>query len=305
METAGTSTPSYGFRQFVRNLLIKLDKICQPTRSLPTASPAGRVLSPCWQHHFPHHSDRFSPACVHNLLRRDGPGLSRQWPALLPSPALSAAGGALLRNGSRTSGVPATPGRAAVSGPACTALMRQGRSVARAAGPRHRRPRLRHETHRRGHASAASRPLKAHARVVETVCQSAQPPADRSVQRLVRRRRWTAPADCWAARRRSGPPEARQRARMDAAPCLSSLPPRGHSGWHRRRCAPPVPLLPFTPHPPLEGFAARCAPGGKRLCRSCLPLCFLSSLLTRLRNRRRGALSHQDLARLCAPSGYA
>jgi len=32
METAWTSAPSYGFRPFVRNLLIKLDKICQPTR---------------------------------------------------------------------------------------------------------------------------------------------------------------------------------------------------------------------------------------------------------------------------------
>src|SRR5712691_1988099 len=34
MEIAWTSTPSYGFRPFVRNLLIKLDKICQPTRGL-------------------------------------------------------------------------------------------------------------------------------------------------------------------------------------------------------------------------------------------------------------------------------
>ena len=32
METAWTSTPSYGFRPFVRNLLMKRDKICQPTR---------------------------------------------------------------------------------------------------------------------------------------------------------------------------------------------------------------------------------------------------------------------------------
>jgi hypothetical protein len=36
METAWTSTPSSGLRQFVRNLLIKLDKICQPTRPVPT-----------------------------------------------------------------------------------------------------------------------------------------------------------------------------------------------------------------------------------------------------------------------------
>ena len=36
MEIAWTSTPSYGFRPFVRNLLIKLDKICQPTRANAT-----------------------------------------------------------------------------------------------------------------------------------------------------------------------------------------------------------------------------------------------------------------------------
>ena len=82
---------------------------------------------------------------------------------------------------------------------------RQGRSVERAEGPLHRRPRLRHRTRRRGAASAASRPPQARARVVETVRLSAQPPADRSVQRLIRRRRWTAPAHGWAARRRSCP----------------------------------------------------------------------------------------------------
>jgi len=54
-------------------------------------------------------------------------------------------------------------------------------------------------------------------------------------------RGWTAPALRWAARRCSGPPSARQRARTDAAPCLTSSPPEGHSGKHRRRCALPVP----------------------------------------------------------------
>jgi hypothetical protein len=49
-------------------------------------------------------------------------------------------------------------------------------------GPLHRRPWLRHRSHRRGHASAASRPRKAHARVVTKVCLSAQRSADRSVQ---------------------------------------------------------------------------------------------------------------------------
>jgi hypothetical protein len=119
--------------------------------------------------------------------------------------------------------------------------------------PRAGRSRLRHDTHRRGDASAASRPLKAHARVVEKVCLSAQPPADRSVQRLMQRRHWTAPAHRWAARRHSCPPSARQRARMDAAPCLPSLPPKGPGGRHRRRCALPVRLIPLAPHPP-RGF---------------------------------------------------
>jgi hypothetical protein len=57
--------------------------------------------------------------------------------------------------------------------------------VARSSGPHgplHRRPWLRHRAHRRGHASAASRPRKAHARVVAKVCLSAQRSADRSVQ---------------------------------------------------------------------------------------------------------------------------
>src|SRR5207247_3998893 len=91
------------------------------------------------------------------------------------------------------------------------------------------------------------------ARVVDNVCLSAQPPADRSVQRLIRRRRWTAPANGWAARPRSGPPSARQRARTDAAPCLPSPPPKGPCGRHRCRYALPVPLLPATLLPPREG----------------------------------------------------
>src|SRR5262249_33966340 len=105
-------------------------------------------------------------------------------------------------------------------GPAGTALRRQGRAVAWAEGPRHHRPRLRHEAHRRGETSAASGRRKARARVVTKVRQSAQPPADRSVQRLRQRRRCTAPAHCWAAGSRPGPPSARQGARTDAAPCL-------------------------------------------------------------------------------------
>jgi len=67
----------------------------------------------------------------------------------------------------------------------------------------------------------------ARARAVAAVGLSAQPPADRSVQRLIPRRRWTAPAHGWAARPRSCPPSARQRARTEAAPCLTNLPPKG------------------------------------------------------------------------------
>ena len=108
-------------------------------------------------------------------------------------------------------------------------------------GPLHRRSRLRHGAHRRGDASAASRPPQARARSVVAVHLSAQPPADRSVQWLIPRRRWTAPAHGWAARPHSGPLSARQRARTEAAPCLPSLPPKGPGGRHRRRCALPVP----------------------------------------------------------------
>jgi hypothetical protein len=83
------------------------------------------------------------------------------------------------------------------------------------------------------------------------------------------RRRWTAPQGGWAARRCSGPPSARQRARLDAVPCLSSLPPRGAHGRHRRCCALPVPRIAVTPNPPCEGvlpLAARTrrAPGQAR-----------------------------------------
>src|SRR5262252_1450231 len=145
------------------------------------------------------------------------------------------------------------------SGIAGTALRRQGRSVARAKSPRHRRPRLRHRTRRRGAASAASRPPQARARSVVTVCLSAQPLADRSVQRLIPRCRWTVPTHWWAARPRSCPTSARQRTQTATAPCLTSSPPGGSQGRHRRRCALSVPLVPVTPHPSHEGVS-RIAP---------------------------------------------
>ena len=141
--------------------------------------------------------------------------------------------------GLHPSGVPGIPGRAAGSGPVCTALRREGRAVARAKSPRHRRLRLRHEIHRRGNASAASRPSQARARVAETVCQSAQPPADWSVQRLRQRRRWTAPAHSWAARRCSGPPV-------------------GAATRSNRRCALPPRSAPQGAHTEGTGAAALC-----------------------------------------------
>ena len=123
--------------------------------------------------------------------------------------------------GSRPSGVPGIPGRAAGSGPVCTALRRQGRAVARAKSPRHRRLRLRHEIHRRGNASAASRPSQARARVAETVCQSASP------------------LDC-------------PRARLG---CQAMFwPPVGSATRSNRRCALPHLIAPNTPS---RGFADR------------------------------------------------
>jgi hypothetical protein len=71
------------------------------------------------------------------------------------------------------------------------------------------------------------RATRARARAVATVGQSAQRSADRSVRRLIPRRRRTAPASRWAARPRSGSPSARQRARTAAVPCLTPSPPRG------------------------------------------------------------------------------
>jgi hypothetical protein len=175
-----------------------------------------------------------------------------------PSPCGQPVGRAVVGGrGLRPRGVPETSGRAAVSRPVSTALRRQGRVVARAAGPRHHRPRLRHEARRRGAASAASRPPQAHARVVTKVRQSAQPPADRSVQRLIRRRRWTAPAHSWAARPYLAPrrlDNALERTLRLASP---RCPPGGTHGRHRRRCALPVPLLPLTPTPPHGGSADR------------------------------------------------
>jgi len=63
--------------------------------------------------------------------------------------------------------------------------------------------------------------------MVKHVRLSAPPPADRSMQRRMQRCRWTAPVDCWAARRRSGPPSARQRARIGRRALPRLIAPQG------------------------------------------------------------------------------
>jgi hypothetical protein len=94
----------------------------------------------------------------------------------------------------------------------------------------------------------------ARARVVTSVCQSAQPPADRSVQRLIPRRRRTAPAHRWAARPRFGPTGGDKRAQWTLHLRPHLRPPGGAQRRHRRRCALPVPLRPVTPVPLVRGF---------------------------------------------------
>ena len=132
--------------------------------------------------------------------------------------------------GARPSGVPEI--LRCASG---TALRRQGRSVARAKGsmppsstaaPSHTPPRR---------YSSAARPPQARARVVERVRQSAQPPADRSVQRLIRRRRCTAPADRCGARPRSAP---RRRGNALERTLRLASPRRPPRGSRRKAPAP-------------------------------------------------------------------
>jgi len=139
------------------------------------------------------------------------------------------------------------------SGIAGTALRRQGRSVVRAAGPRHRRPRLRHRIHRRGAASAASRPPQARAPTVVVVRLSAPPPADRSVQRLRPRRCGTRSNGRGALPHLIAPRRAHTASTSAAAlcPCRGCLPPRSPLSGATRIAdrswrSATVPLLPLV-----------------------------------------------------------
>jgi hypothetical protein len=99
-------------------------------------------------------------------------------------------------------------------------------------------------------------------------CQSAQPPADRSVQQLLRRRHWTAPAHGWAAKRRSGPPSAWQHVRTEAAPCLHRSAPQGHLVSTGAAALCPCYCF-LSPLYPLTGaLRTAAAPACRRLCRS-------------------------------------
>ena len=79
------------------------------------------------------------------------------------------------------------------------------------------------------------RPGQAPARVVTSGYQSAQPPADRSVQRLIRRRRCTAPADRCGARPRSAP---RRRGNALERTLRLASPRRPPRGSRRKAPAP-------------------------------------------------------------------
>ena len=90
--------------------------------------------------------------------------------------------------------------------------------------------------------------------MVNKVRLSAQPPADRSVQPLIRRHGWTAPASCWAARPCSAPLVGAHALERMLRLCPHLRPPGGAQGRHRRRCALPVRLLPLPPPSPHGGL---------------------------------------------------
>ena len=86
---------------------------------------------------------------------------------------------------------------------------------------------------------------------IAAVHLSAQRSADRSVRRLMKRRRRTAPASRWAARPHSGPPGRGKSTPVDAVPLPLPPPPLGaqwkapaplRSARATHSCHPPIPL---------------------------------------------------------------
>ncbi len=158
----------------------------------------------------------------------------------------------------------------------------------------------------------------ARARAVDEVCLSAQPPADRSVQQQIPRRRWTTPAGRWAARPLLPAPRRLGNALEQTLRLASPLrPPRGKkegTGFARamRSSRPLTPSrglcrslalrsVPWLRHPASSSErGAATAPwasskgGGVRVPRRAgllglrLPLCVLSSLLGLFRSVLRG-----------------
>jgi len=104
---------------------------------------------------------------------------------------------------------------------------RQGRSVARAEGPTppsSTAPPLLTPPRRCLRGVPATPGLRTSGPSGTPVCAAVGGPVSAATLKRPLRD-WTAPALRWAARRCSGPPSARQRARTDAAPCLPDPPP--------------------------------------------------------------------------------
>ena len=155
-------------------------------------------------------------------------------------------------------------------------------------------------------ASAVSRPpqgSRTSGRNGTPVCAAVRGPVSAAAQKDA------APLDCprlrWAARRCSGPPSARQRARTDAAPCLTSLPPRGLTKEGTGAAALcPCGWIPLAPTPPPGALRIAAAPGGQRLRRSCrCRLCGLSSPPCQASQCTAAGLLRQGPASLACTSG--
>jgi hypothetical protein len=237
-------------------------------------NPPQLIWTACWSRHWR----------VLGLSRRGFSG-QRRCTALTGAAKLST-GAQWPATVTRTRSFPGTPDHAAISGPACTALGQQGHSVARAAGPRHHRPRLRHRPHRRDvQVTQSSRTSD---RTCVPACAAARGPVSTAAVTL-------SPLDCprclpgCQAMLRPPVGAATRSNRCGALPHLVApegphvLMPTAYSRlclalpWHRRRrcgagaLAPPAPAitrgLPAPPRtaPPIRHGAAVGVCGPARL----------------------------------------